>query len=116
MRATNTFFHDRIVLFLLTINTFLFLVYQMFIGLSFESDASYFVQYRAGASIDEYKSGSSTDIIFFAVFVAIVYFAQFFLSKRIYKDQKHASWAILSSTTLIFVLTFLVTWALFKLR
>ncbi len=84
--------------------------------MNFDVNASYFVQYRAGASADEYKSGDYTDILFFAIFVAVVYFAQFILSKRIYKDQKHASWAIMFVSTLVLILTFLVTWALFKLR
>ncbi|OGL30772.1 hypothetical protein A3F37_04105 [Candidatus Saccharibacteria bacterium RIFCSPHIGHO2_12_FULL_41_12] len=116
MRATNTFFHDRIVLFFLTINTFLFVVYEIFLTLNYDPDASYFIQYRAGASVDEYKSGDATDIIFFAVFAALVYALQFLLSKKIYKDQKHAAWAIMSSSTLVLTLTILATWALFKLR
>ncbi|MEK7626484.1 MAG: hypothetical protein AAB423_04005 [Patescibacteria group bacterium] len=116
MRATNTFFHDRIVLFFLTVNTFLFVVYEIFNAINFDSNANYFIQYRSGASVDEYKSGNGTDLIYFSLFVAFVYFAQFILSKRMYKDQKHASWAIMFSSTLILVMTFLVTWALFKLR
>lgn len=116
MRVNNTYFHDRVVLFLLTVNTFVFFVYLIFVLLNFEADGNYFIQYRAGASIDEYKSGGTVDILAFPIFASIVYIAQFFVSKKIYLEQKHASWAVMLSSILILVMTFLTTWALFKLH
>lgn len=116
MRAKNTYFHDRIVLFFLSINSFIALVYLLFFAVQFDSSGNYIVQYRADASVDEYKSGNATDILSLPLFVIISFIAQVIVSKKLHGLNQHVAWATMFLTLLVLIIAFLSTVALFRLR
>jgi hypothetical protein len=116
MRSKNTYFHDRVVLFLLTANAFLTAAYMIIFFVGFDQSGSYIVQYRAGALVDEYKSGDAKAILAYPLFVLAVFIAQTVLSKKLHGLQKYAAWTVMFLSLIVIVLSILSTGALFKLR
>ena len=114
MRIPKHFFHDRIVLILLAVNTLLVLFVVLFILLKIDPSegTSHIVQYRSNLGIARFKPGPLSEFRSFALFAALEYGFSWLLSIRLYVHRRHLSYVILSLTTFLLVVSAVVSNAL----
>jgi hypothetical protein len=113
------YFHDRLILLLLSINGFLaFLcIALVFLRLGASSGGQgYIVQYRANLGISAFKTGSVSNLVAFALFSLIVFVMQVILSARTYEIRRELSVAILGLGLPLLLLAVIVSNALLVLR
>jgi hypothetical protein len=117
MRIPKKYFHDRLVLFLLTVNTFFALLVSILVLLRLDSGRTggYIVQYRPNLGLLPYKSGSALQLVSFIVFAASVLVIHTVLSMRAYHVRRQFAIAILGMGLLLLVLSLLVSNALLLL-
>lgn len=117
MPVSKKFIHDRLVLLLITANTFLTIITTILILLRLDPSRStgYFVQYRSNLGLNGYKSGPTSGIISFIVFSVLVLIFHIFLSKRLYSHRRHFAIVVLGFGTLLLILSLIVSNALLLL-
>lgn len=114
--SPKSFFHDRLILLILSINTFLALALIITALLSInDSDAGYIKEFRSDLGLDGYKAGGVIDIVAFAVFSAILYIFQLLAATKIYHIRRHLSLIILLLTLIIYIFSLMVINALLGL-
>lgn len=122
MAATQTtpkqYFHDHLILLLLSINAFLTIASSIFIlvRLNASHGTSYIVQYRPSLGADAFQTGNLTDLIGFIVFAVVILAIHGLLSWRAYPIHRQLSLTILSLGLLLLCLTAIVANALLTLR
>lgn len=118
MAATKKYFHDHLVLLLLSVNAFLAIAGSIFIllRLSTSHGTGYIVQYRSSLGIDAFRTGSLTDLISFIAFAVLVLVIHTALSLRAYKIHRQLAIAVLSLGILLLVLDIIISNALLALR
>jgi hypothetical protein len=118
MAATKKYFHDHVVLLLLSVNAFAAIAGSIFIlvRLGASHSNSYIVQYRPSLGADAFRTGSVTDLLAFVAFAVLVLAAHTMLSLRAYQIHRQLALAILSLGVLLLVLTVIVSNALLILR
>ena|SRR3990167_8468507 len=114
------YFHDRLVLLLLTINTFLTMLCAVLVLLRLDNRVSgyigYIVEYRASRGLGAYKIGDTSAIAAFIIFVVVILLFNTFLSMRAHQLHRQFSITILALGTLLAVLAIIVSNALLILR
>lgn len=115
---TQTYFRDRLVLLLLSINAFLALLATLLILLRLNTGRGegYFVQYRANLGLNAYTVGNIWPIISFIVFAIFILCFHLLISLRIYPFKRSVALTFLGFGTLLLVLTAVVSNALLVLR
>ena len=119
MPMSKKYFHDRLILLLLSINGFLALLCIALVLLRLSAGSGgqgYIVQYRANLGISAFKTGSISNLIAFALFALLILIAQFTLSVRTYEIRRELSVAILSLGLPLLGLGIIVSNALLVLR
>jgi len=121
MTSTAKFFHDRLILLLLSTNVFLALAGSIFVlvQLSFNHSNTYIVQCRDCSSlgnIDRFTKGSVVQLLSFIVFALIVLAIHIVLSLRTYRIHRQLAVTVLGMGTLLLILTIIVGNALLVLR
>lgn len=102
--------HDRTILLLLSVNTFLTVLCTILILLNLEPGrTAYIVQYRYNLGFDDYQLGTSTGITSFILFSVMILIFHTVLSKRIYHVRRHFAVAILGLGTLLHLLALIVS-------
>lgn len=117
MLNAHSYFHDRLVLLLLSVNTFLAAVTTLTVlfRLSGTSD-SVIVQYRASLGIDAYHPGGISQILAFIGFAVLVLVVHGALSWRTYRIKRELALLILLFGSLLLVIALIVSNALLALR
>jgi hypothetical protein len=118
MAASRKYFHDHLVLLLLSTQVFLALLSAVLVllRLSSEHGGGYIVQYRSSLGIDAFKTGSVTELLSFIVFAFIVLITHSLLSLRCYRINRQLAVTILSFGILLLVTALIVSNALLVLR
>ncbi len=119
MPMPKKYFHDRLILLLLSVNGFLAFLCIALVFLRLGAAAGsqgYIVQYRANLGISAFKTGGVSTIVAFAFFALIVLAAQVALSIRTYEIRRELSVAILGLGLPLLVLAVIVSNALLVLR
>lgn len=118
MHVPKKYIHDRLVLLLLTINSFVAVLTAILILLNLDSSRadSYIVQYRANLGLSAFKSGGNSTFIAFILFSFMVLIINTALSLRIYEHKRNYAIAVLALGLLLLVLSFIVSNALLVLR
>ncbi len=118
MHIPKNYFHDRFVLVLLSVNTFLTVAAAIFTFLQLDSGDgnSYIISYRSNLGLDAFTAGTATDFVYFVLLAVFVLVFHTYLSLRIYEARKRFAIAVLALATLLLVLILIVTNALFVLR
>ena len=118
MTIPTKYFHDRLILLLLSTNVFLALLASILVLLRLSSGGGtgYIVQYRADLGINAFKPGSVTELLSFIGFALLVLLIHVVLSLRTYHIHRQVSVAILGLGTLLLLLTIIVSNALLVLR
>lgn len=113
----KTYFHDRLVLLILSINTFLALALILSSLFALSDNSAVFIrEYRSNLGLDGYEAGGVKDILAFAFFAVIIYVFQIYSSTKVYHIRKHISLIILLLTLVIYIFALLVLNALLGLR
>ena len=117
MSKTKPYFHDRLILLILSINTFLALalVITALLPLS-DPNAGFIREYRSNLGLDGYRAGDIKDIVSFAVFAVIIYAFQIYTSMKVYHIHKRLSMVILLLTLIALIFGLLACNALLSLR
>lgn len=118
MQIPKRYFQDRLILLILSINTFLATLNSVLILLRMDSSRadSYIVQYRANLGLSAFKVGGSSTFISFILFSLITLVFSAVLSMRVYPFHRQFAVAILSLTLLLLVLALIISNALLVLR
>lgn len=118
MHIPKKYFHDRIILLLLTVNTFAALLTSLLILLRLDGGRTdgYIVQYRANLGLSAFKTGSSATLIAFIVFAILVLLFHTALSMKVYHARRHFAVAILGMALLLLTVAMIVSNALLVLR
>ena len=118
MTTTTKYFHDRLILLLLSVNVFLAMTASIFVLLRLSSNHGngYIVQYRPGLGIDAFKQGSVSELISFVGFAVLVVAVHAALSWRAYRINRQLAVTVLALGILLLLLTLIVSNALLILR
>lgn len=117
MPISKKYLRDHLILLLLSVNVFLALAGSVLILIRLlTGHGSYIVQYRSNLGINDFKTGSVTDMLSFIVFALLVVVVQAVLSHRAYHIHRQLAITILSLGVLLLVLTIIVSNALLVLR
>lgn len=114
MAIEKKYFHDKVVLLLLSLNGFLTILTSVMILLRLgSSNPNYhIVQYRADLGLSAFKNGTSTSIDAFIVFVWLIFIVNTILSFRTYNIKRDYSVIVLGFGLLLVVLSIIVSNAL----
>ncbi len=116
MPTPKSFFHDRLILLILSINTFLALALIATSLLSInDADSGFIKEFRSDLGLDGYKAGGVLDIISFAVFSVVLYGFQYISATKIYHIRRQLSLVILLLTLIIYIFALMVINALLGL-
>jgi hypothetical protein len=118
MPLPKKFFHDKAVLFILSINIFLtFLCIALITWrLSNGQSGEYIVQRHANLGIDQFTQGNVVPILSFIVFSIFILLSNSFLSLKSYDIQRQLSIVSLCFGTLILTTAIIVSNALLALH
>lgn len=118
MMATKSYFQDRLVLLLLSVNVFLVFLASILILFRVGGAANngFIVQYRANLGISAFKTGSMLSILSFIGFAIVVLVIHTLLSWKVYHIRRQLSLAILALGVLLLLLCIIVSNALLALR
>ena len=116
MQIPKQFFHDRTVLLLSTVNTFLTALTSIMILLRLDGikAQSYIIQHRENLGVNEFKSGGSGTLIQIVVFAVMILALHEILSMKIYESKRNLAVTILGIGTLVLILSFLVGYSLLE--
>lgn len=117
MSLSRTYFQDKAVLLLLSVNFFLtFLaIILILLRLTSSSNAAYITQYRADIVINPFAPGTLVDILAFIVFAVIVFLFHVTLSIKTYNLRRQLSITLLSMGVLLLITTIIISNALLAL-
>jgi len=118
MLSKNKFFHDRLVLLLISVNTFLTVLTTLSVLFRLQGNGNgYIVQYRSQQlGIGAYTSGSVTQILAFVGFAVLVLVIHTILGQRTYHLKRELSVVILGLGTLLLIIGVIISNALLMLR
>lgn len=119
MHIPKRYFHDRMVLLLLSVNIFLALLCSILVLLKLDNGRGTLklIQYRPELGLGGYTySTSNLTYISFIVFALFVLGFHWALSVRVYSIRRHFSVAVLALSILLLALTIIVSNALVVLR
>ncbi len=117
MLTASKYFHDRLVLLLLSANAFLALLTTLSVLLRLQGGSEgYIVQYRANLGIGAFKTGSVDQILGFVAFALVVLAIHAVLSWRTYRIKRELSLTILALGTLLLLIGVIVSDALLAIR
>lgn len=118
LHIPKNYFHDRLVLLFLTVNTFLAGLISVLILLRLDSTKaeSYIVQYRANLGVNAFRSGGGATFIGFIIFALIILIMHTVLSMRVYSLHRQFALVILGLGALLLVMALFVSNALLVQR
>jgi len=115
MHIPKKYFQDRIVLLLLSVNTFLAVLSAILILLRLDTGAGkiYYVQFRGNLNfVDAFQFGSANTFIAFILFSFFVLIFHTLLSMRAYHIRRHFAIAVLGMGLLLLTVCLIVSNAL----
>jgi len=118
MNIPKKYFHDRLILLLLSVLIFMAFLTSVWVLFKLDSgrSAGYIVQYRGNLGISALKTGSAGDLIAFIPFAFLILVAHVVLSVRVYVIRREVSVVILLMGILLLVAALIVGNALLVLR
>lgn len=118
MATPKRYFHDRVVLLLLSVSMFLAVLGSLLVLLRLDNSRSsgYIVQYRANVGVDEFKTGSVVTLLSFVAYLGLVLVLHTMLSRRVYPLRRHVAIAILGMGVLLLIMGVVVSNALLILH
>jgi len=116
MHIPKKYFHDRAVLLLLTLNSFLAVAGSLLLLLRLDNPNNvYLVQYRSNLGINDVEVGAAREIVAFAAFSLLVLVVHTLLSIRVYSIRRNFSVIVLAMASLLLTFSVVVGNALLAL-
>ena len=116
MANATKYFHDRLVLLLLSVNGFLAVLTTLSVLFRLQGGGEgYIVQYRANLGISAFKNGTVEQILSFVAFAVLVFLIHVALSWRTYGIRRELSVLILALGSLLLLIGAIVSDALLAL-
>ncbi|MDZ7785765.1 MAG: hypothetical protein U5L95_01420 [Candidatus Saccharibacteria bacterium] len=113
MSTPKKYFHDRLILLLLSVNAFLALAGSIMILFRIELDpsATYIVQFRENALFqsNRFVYGTSVELLAFVIFALAVFAFHFYISHKTFAIKRHFSIMFLGMGTVLLVLSIVVS-------
>jgi len=117
MSNTRKFFHDRFILFTLTINAFLAVLSVAIISLRLGgAQDTYIHSYRSNLGLSAISVGGVGEMIAFILFAIGIFAVSIFMALEFYKVRKVSAWAVMLLTAVLLILNLIVANALLNLR
>ena len=118
MTFSKKYFHDHLVLLLLSINVFVLIASTIFIlvRISTTHGNGFIVQYRPTVGINIYTPGNMLGLLSFIGFSWLVTIANSILSLKFYPIHRQVAIAVLSLGILLLVLSGIISNSLLFLR
>jgi hypothetical protein len=118
MASSKKYFHDHLVLLLLSTSVFLAIFGSIFtlVRLGTGHGTGYIVQYRSSLGINAFENGGLSDMLSLVVFAIMILVIGVAISLRAYRIHRQLALAMLSLTILLLLLTVFVSNALLALR
>ncbi len=114
MTVPKKYFHDRVILLLLSTNVALCLVAVIWIlfNLGDNNANGYIVQYRGNLGLNAFKSGSAMTFVSFMLFAVFTTVFNAILSVRVFRVRRGFSVGVLAMSMLLLGLVIIVSNAL----
>jgi hypothetical protein len=113
MSVTKKFFHDRFILFVLTVNIFLALLCLVTVIFRLgDTSGIYIKRYQPNLGIDSITPGGVADMLAFPIFSAVVTVAFTVFALKLYAIRRQMAWIFLSLATLLLVLSLMISYRL----
>jgi hypothetical protein len=118
MTIPKKYLHDRLILLLLSISTFLAFLNSLWVLFKLDSGRSsgYIVQYRGSLGISALKTGDASELVAFIGFALLVLVFHVLMSIKAYHIRREVSVAVLGFGVILLVLSLVVSNALLSLR
>jgi hypothetical protein len=117
MSNASKFFHDRLNLFLLTVNSFLVVVSVIIILLRIGgAQDTYIHSYRSNLGLSAIAVGGVGEIIAFVLFAVGLFVIHIFMALEFHKIRRASAWVVMLLTMLLLILNLIVANALLDLR
>lgn len=118
MHTPKNYFHDRLVLLMLSINAFLTVagIFLILYRLDSGQGGAYVAQYRANFGVSSFRTGSIVDILAFIIFLLVTFGFQTTLSIKMYAHHRNYALTLLGLGTFLSVIAIIVSSALLVLR
>lgn len=118
MTTEQKYFHDRLVLVLLTVSAFIAVLASLLILLKLDSNHSdvFIVQVRQNLGVGGFKAGHMSELIAFIPFALAVLITNAILSFRIYRINRQYAIVVLGMALLLEILVLIVSNSLLVLR
>jgi len=118
MDVPKKFFHDRLVLLLVTLVAILLVIGVSVVLLRFDSskNPTTIVAYRPNISGLVYQNGKPIDIYSLAVFMVLVSVTGVVLGARTYGVRRSVAIFLLASTVFLLILATRVAWSIISLQ
>lgn len=117
MSNTRKFFHDRFILFLLTVNGFLTLLSLVEISLRLGgAQDTYITAYRSNLGLSAITVGGVGEMVAFVLFALGIFTVHIFMALEFHKVRRSSALVVMLMTSLLLVLNLIVANALLNLR
>lgn len=118
MHVPKNYFHDRMILALLSVSVFLTVLGSLLVLLRLDSGNpdGYIVQYRADLGLGAFKSGSVSTFASFVAFMVFVLLFHTLLSIKVYGLRRQLAVTIMAMAVLLLAVAIIVSNALLVLR
>jgi hypothetical protein len=117
MHIPKKYFHDRLILLLLSSSIFLAILNAVLILLRLDSSrGSYIIQYRGNLGLSAYKAGDSSTFVAFALFGLLIVGIEVILSMKAFNIRRQYAVIICALSLLLIILAIVVSNALLTLR
>ena len=117
MTIPKQYLHNRFVLLVVSVNFFLTLLLAVLTLLRLDTaHSSYIVQYRSNATVNAFRSGSSSELFGFIVFGIFVFIFHTLISLRVFLIHKQLAIVVLGMGMLLLITSIIVSNALLVLR
>jgi len=117
MLSVTKYFHDRLVLLLLSTNAFLTLLTVLSVLFRLQGGSeSFIVQYRSNLGTSAFEPGSVDQILMFMAYAVVIFGVHTALSWRTFAIRRELSILVLLLGTLLLLLCVIVSDALLALR
>lgn len=112
------FFHNKLILLLLSLNALLVLLIAILVLIRLDSShtGGYIVQYRSNLGLSAFSRGGVIDLLSFVAFAVVIFGLHLFLSLKVYQIRHQLSLVIQGMGLILLVLTLIVSNALLILR
>jgi hypothetical protein len=117
MATEKKYFHDKLILLILSANAFLAILGTIMLLLRLGNSSPTFriIQYRSDLGLSAFKNGTATSLYAFIVFIWVILLINAYLSYKTYSIKRDYSIIVLSMGLVLIVLSMIVSNALIVL-